>query len=1308
MNSVRLRKEGAVSIQRKKPWRIITTNYSSDLPFLCYDQTRIAEASNTGKSSRVPIGLARVPRPFLAVGVSQDSCVVVGLLSTNNLFVWMKNDPNMKLVNLPPLLKALYQDAKAAIHFSHGQSLAVNNSGTAVVLSTPNDQVWLWRANSAKLTAKSVLKWQGTWRLLKPGASDVVLAAFDEVGTPSISSSYITSQSSSSEPFRQVSHARAIDYAFSSSPEDGKFICILRVWLTPMNEASISLDFDYLQTTLELAERGGLKTNREGIVTQTRSRGTIEFKSREDPELVLALDHSGYLAAVAVNSSYLFMCKLVFLAPKEHRGTCRRLAQYFTKDDMPPCNEDGHTDMWVTALAWTPDDNYLVLALRSSCISIFTRLGEPVHSQIEITSSVAEPRIFSHIFFSTEPSRFGKHPRRLGCTFRSSKLLVWDGFTVINFEVEGFQSLRELAPSCLPHEQDLDLTISISHDTNPLPSEMDMGPKRHPIEKALQLLRTSINLRKNKHEGVVFEAATAWLEGVLPPALHEEISYTVNLSQVDLNESRINSNLVLKKKVRSYEVLMQFDQVLEILSWRALPAVEYKEWTLVIAKHVVKYLLADGQALYAYNAITKAEKALGLKLHKLRMMIGVHSLLQYKNFQANQLNVIFYALAFVTLHGWPKSPHPQINSRECNFLRLALRDALEIAPPDSEPEELPQKDCYDITTAPKIHFLGPIRSNIESSFAYLMGRPFVFESYGEKLCHMLISDDPSVGSLISKESLFLVAFYLDPMVEFFLSPVEFVSLELKSCAMIQEVYSRLVQLSNVPVAKSREFSKEAAFLYWAIGLTERVSELLDPQLAYAALVSALYGTVQTEARVICWYLRDLQPKLPPLMAFEVAPEYLKAFFQVQELRRMKEKLKSSIDDPSAVLSRKGKGSSEFPALPHEYPQTLHEWMALAARALKGTYLGTKKLTTKNWIYLETPTTDELKGVHSALIKEAQGTLRYLWYFYIIDQLARQRRQLPWLLRLLEFSEVRNKVTLYSQVLNSLGELETSDLELLAVYFLESELPRRLDSRLSRCKAAMSQQVPGLYPTALQAIKQKQSFSVDFGFLDFCESVYRAFKPKREWAAVKQWREVDDKYRAVYKVVSRLMFVDGSFRPLETEDCDFTFLFRECKVTDDSRPLEDLAEASKEVSEAGEFCKTLVCTVKHPSTIRSSSPLRSFGTNSAPSISARLSCSSLLAVLSAVLKRAVSRVFVKRNPLALSKPSHRRQMSSPVQSSPYQIVSVKPLKVGNESIKLRKPLGVEFTSIRGLHRRTKSAAELIERPFQLLRIKSKAC
>jgi hypothetical protein len=1233
----------------------------------------------------------------------------------------MKKELYLRIVSLPAPLKATYQDAKRIKHSHSGQSLAVNNSGTTVILVAPDEQVWLWRIQITKTFPKtsgsksdfaslasstSGIDNQGSWQLLTDVTPTLhVAVSNEEISAPS-SSSFVSSQSSSSGSYSEPNNASAVSYSFSSSPDDGKFACILRVWLRPVNEGLTFIDYDYLQVTLDHADRGGQKISKAGRVKHLKHRGKLDFKSREEAVVLLSLDHSGYLAAVAVNSSYLFMCQLLFLAPNEQRVTSRRLAQYITKDDMPPCNEDGHTDMWVQGMAWTADDFYVVLALRSNCICIFTRLGEPVYSQIEMTSSLSDPRIFSHLFFSTEPSRFGRYPKKLGCVFKGSQLLVWDGLTVNFLEVLSLRTLRELAPMYLPHEAEgLDLSINISHDTNPLPSEMDSGPKRHSIDKALVLLRCSLNLRVNPNEGVVFEAATAWLEAVLPPALHEEINYTINQSMIDLSESRINSNLVLKRKVRSCDVLRQFDQVLEMLKWRAMPAVEYKEWTLMIAESVIKYLLADGQAFYAYNALARAEKSLEVKLHKLRMLVVAHSLLQYKNCQANQLNVLFFALAFVTLHGKQPSLQPLLNLRECSFLRRALRDALENAPADTEPEEMQHQESYELPLTPELHFIKPVREFVETSFKYLMDRPCVYESFGERLCQLLITQDSQADSFISSESLFLVAFYLDPLVPNFLSPVEFVSLELHKCLSVQELYAKLVKLATVPVPKTRNTSKEAAFLYWSIGLPERVVELLEPNLAFVALVSALHDTTESESRVICRYLLELQPKVTPLMPFELVPEYLRALFQVGELRRVKTKLIGLIDLIGA-----------------EQPN-LEDLMTLAARALRGTYVGAKKLANKTWLHLEIPTTDDSRFVHATLLKEGQNVLRYLWYFHIQAQLSQSSRKLPWLLRLLEFSDVHRKSSLYSQVLNALWEVETADLELLSVYLLETDFPRTFDARLSRWKAGLSQRSPELFAQAGHAMRQKQGLTSDFSFLDYCETVYRAYRHKGNWAAVKQWKEIEARYRAAYKLDSRLLLADGCFVTREAESWDFTYLFNDFKPAETLSPLEEAPRPSKSHCVEAEMLPTLrnqaqsasadqaldTSLARSSAGLRTASPIRLFKHDLPLPFSLKLSCDRLISALTAYAKRTLSLVYTKekQQPVQRTKPGHRRQMSSPAQSSPYQIISVKPTKVSTERIKPAKQLNVEFTSVTVQHRRTKSAMDRHEKPFQLLRVKSKA-
>ena len=65
--------------------------------------------------------------------------------------------------------------------------------------------------------------------------------------------------------------------------------------------------------------------------------------------------------------------------------------------------------------------------------------------------------------------------------------------------------------------------------------------------------------------------------------------------------------------------------------------------------------------------------------------------------------------------------------------------------------------------------------------------------------------------------MFLYALYLDPLETLFLSPVEFMSLEVEKSNTVVELFDAVRGLARVKIATKHNAAKEAGFLYWSLG-----------------------------------------------------------------------------------------------------------------------------------------------------------------------------------------------------------------------------------------------------------------------------------------------------------------------------------------------------------------------------------------------------------------------------------------------------------------------------------------------------------
>ena len=225
--------------------------------------------------------------------------------------------------------------------------------------------------------------------------------------------------------------------------------------------------------------------------------GDVEFVTDNDTmgsRVLTSLDSTGRLGAIVLNSPKVFHCQLIFYRPMSSSINVRRLWQYVVKDDMPPVSEKGTTTLWVQDINWSGDDMYVIIAFQSGCFMLFNRLGEPVQTILDITGSRNDPKVFMTVYFTTDPSRARKHGRAYSMAMNKNRqILISDGYTLNILEAETMTSIDELVPNVLPLEtEDNDVSIHVSHDTNPLPSEVDVAPKTLNIDKGIFLFRSLI------------------------------------------------------------------------------------------------------------------------------------------------------------------------------------------------------------------------------------------------------------------------------------------------------------------------------------------------------------------------------------------------------------------------------------------------------------------------------------------------------------------------------------------------------------------------------------------------------------------------------------------------------------------------------------------------------------------------------------------------------------------------------------------------------------------------------------------------
>jgi len=1360
---ISLKKTAAVSFQRKKPWKKVKLLQDVEFPYFLYDYHRLAEASASGLSPKYPMPLAKLAFPLMAIGVSISGVHVAGLTQDGKLFIWNRVSAAVRILSTPSIVKAAFttvikaKDRQFKVALT-GPPISLSESGDMLVIISPDEQIWLWTAQRYLRYSKTPTsdKVTGTWiQITGESITELTPDASNASSRSHASQDSRSSFSSSKSSLVATTYTpgSGVDVSFTSNDIEGQVIKILRVWIKSAGEEQSVLETCVTQVHISKLLKGGNDMLQVGDITQQRYQGEVDYWNKEGSEresLLVRYDHTGALAAIAINSMHMYMCHLVFYSPQTKNACSRRLFQYITGEDMPNPDEQGHNALWMDDICWSDDDLYLSAIFRFGSFMIISRLGEPLVLNMEIVGRPQTPHMFVSLYFTTPPDKWKRYGKKHSVQFVGEKLLLSDGYTLNVLEIRNYLSLKDLTPLMLPSDQEThDISINISHETNPLPSEMDSGPRRFSIDKAVLLLRTSLSLRHNTHEAYVFDQVTSWLDSVLPPALHDEINYTVVNQTAEIldTNAKLNSNLILKKKMKSVEVYTQLRQVLSCLMWSPLPAIEYKEWSITLVENVFKYMLADGEALFAYNVLVLSEHMLACVLHKLRAQLLLYALVQYKNHQANHINVLYFVLAFIVAHGkHPATSDPIVNAFEMNCLRRYLKETVDALPPESVGDELsPPEDC-DFFSTPCFYFPSGSKDRVHFHYNCLMGTSMDYEEGGEKICKLLIGGSlKEAESLVTEETLFLLAYYYDTKYSSMISPVEYESLDKRKYRSLDDLFAQMLKLSTVPVIKSSKKEKETAFLYWTLGLMDRLADYLPPQVLFQAVCSMLQELTKKEVLDAIQLLRSLflASKSDQLYMLYLSPPYLQPVLKIEGLFQASSLLLDYIRTLPALHipftdseSQSLLGHSLFKI---ELPEDIMETIKRGFSLLGQTIINKKRGTSQFWLLFDLGDSMEGKMLANKAQKAADRFISLAWYIKLRAEMSRKQREaegLAWALRLLAFNDFHSKNQLLEIVLNLMWRSTEEIADLVSLYLYENDIPRQLDPKLSRWKAFLAQKSPRLCEQLLTSMKQppkRQPWLSDPEFFLFVETLIQNIPLASSSLAEqirKKWGKIIQRYRKQFRIAGRVIFEDSHFHLFEGEDWDITQALVEMVDVSQAEAGkgEDELESHEPVTKPQVMPEVVKCVpvqVKKLTNQSFKSPRRALVQGKPVSVYQRLSLEKLSVTLRAMLKKATSRFFKRKavkKPPAPQPPSrrttpqkgHRRQLSMPSIGAPILFMSVKCDTPEAKQFASAKPLQLSITQIRepeaaSQHRRSASCSAPSSpnlsdnKPFQLIRI-----
>ena len=1273
-----LSKQFAVRIQCEKPFRNLKVSSSSEHLYLLTKRRRISEVSSTGKVRKLLS--SRKESKILASGISECSTLIAGLLSTGQIVICSKQKKIFQSFLIPPQIKLSIEVIKPEQCFLH-----IFDKG--LVLISPNDQIWLWKAEwNLKDPTNLSPHLKGIW--INLNSSTLRVKSENSTFRSNISDSKPNSNSSRPVVVKSRFTTHGFCIKFTQDYVRGCEIGILRVWLRSINEDSCILETRYLTVNLIDQAKSGFESSNVSSTQEYTYKGQLDFwskKGQKDMGLIAKLDNTNSIAAIGVNSSHPYFCQLVFLNPYTGICTSRKICNYATVDDIPVTASDGQTSFWIDDLVWAPNDIFVAVVFKSGFISIFNRLGDPVVCVLNMIKTGSEARIFSHTFFTTDPETVAKNGSFLSIDWNNSQLFICDGYNICELQVSNQPSIKDLIPLYMPNEvEQQDISINISHETNPIPSEMDSGPKRKNIEQAFHLLRCCLSISHSINSKDLIYTITSWIDNVLPPQLHEEINYTTVPNSRFETEARLSNNLILKKKMHAIDVYSQFYQIIQMENWSLVHNSDTKEWILSIAYQVFKYMLADQQALYAWNVLKLFERWIGFKLQRIRNMLVIYCLIQYRNHQANHINVVYFLLAFAAVRGSSNSSLINLSNEEEEFLRTFISRNIEMGQPVSLKAATCLNSFYYLSNKSKDKF--------DASLNYVLGYSNSFQdSYQEICCQLIKGNIKYADSYVNSDSLILFAYYFDPTEAFFISPIEVVSVFAQPLNTIYELLHNLKAISQIHVNKEKKFQKDSAFLYWSLLIYEKLEFLLQPDLAFYAINKQISVLPEEDATKAVKILKKIFEKENSLKFIELCHPSLKQLFMQHTINILRQKLMDFVITEKYFLNNNSNLVCE--SLYSIYKSEELGDIINTFKCVVGQFTVIKEKNEK-WISLEN---SNFANNEVFVNKSLQEILKLLWYVRIQEQI-KNNFDVEWRIRLISFQEIHNKNSVLELILSDEHNFSSETANIIALYIRDSIFPVSFTMSLRKWKERIQKTNESAH--ILHSLSQPayvNPWIFDSDFLDFAEKIgnLKVSKNGSSESTIKSWNSSIKSMVKQYKVNGFLKYSNGSFiETAENEFFDispFLSIFQEPFV---NKAFEDKKNENLYIS-------PIIMQKKRLSLEYS---LKNSEKNSSFPFEAQISCKKI----GNVLKTFLSKVFetVKQ----MNKPASRKKKQK---ENSFCFFSIKRQDSRNFAKIAKKNILLKFVNIAepqpksGKHRRFQSV--LVnpipsQKPFQLIRVK----
>ncbi|XP_054842667.1 ciliogenesis and planar polarity effector 1 [Eublepharis macularius] len=341
---IKLEVLASTSIKQRKPWpRIIWLGQEKEAVFLLDDKNINEINLLSGKTKKKIPQLHPLLKNVVVLTVSRNGAWLAGLLKTGELFLWNKDEDDLKIV---PAVEESKKAVLAEQEYSLRLYLYVSDDGEKLLLTT-SVCVFLWESTECKYSS-SKHSIMGQWSQIIPETS-VALPSVEEKET-AVSAEFIKNE--------VLGDCCLCCFAFYS--EELLMLSFLEIRWQENSFKSASSSPCQIHWAQQTCSLPSLVPCCESV----KSRGA----------LLTAFSPDGLVLAVAVNqkdpqaTQILFMNTMNFITVSGSIKGCgsknRKIPSKFIRS------------YWIANMSWTPDSLFLACMLKRGSLIIMTCLGE--------------------------------------------------------------------------------------------------------------------------------------------------------------------------------------------------------------------------------------------------------------------------------------------------------------------------------------------------------------------------------------------------------------------------------------------------------------------------------------------------------------------------------------------------------------------------------------------------------------------------------------------------------------------------------------------------------------------------------------------------------------------------------------------------------------------------------------------------------------------------------------------------------------------------------------------------------------------